>query len=76
MYININAIAVLFIECDRGSLEVPRNEQGENEIVETEHQCEDADHRSPSFCTTLALIVSIFSELLSHIHMEIYIISF
>ncbi|KAG6417771.1 hypothetical protein SASPL_119964 [Salvia splendens] len=56
VYININAIVVLFIECDRGSLEVPRNEQGENEIVETEHQCEDADHRSPSFCTTLALI--------------------
>ncbi|KAG6415254.1 hypothetical protein SASPL_122660 [Salvia splendens] len=42
----------------RGSLEVPRNEQEENEIVETEHQCEDADHRSPSFCITLALILT------------------
>lgn len=71
-----NDIVVLFIECDRGGLEDPRNEQEENEIVETEHQCDDADHNSPSLCITLALIVSIFfSELLSYIDMKIYIIT-
>lgn len=44
---------------NRVSLEVPRNEQEEeNERLETE--CEDGDNRSASFCRTLALIVSTF----------------
>ncbi|KAL1558338.1 hypothetical protein AAHA92_08819 [Salvia divinorum] len=53
----------------RGSLEVQRNEQEEEEngLVETEHhECEDANHRSPSFFTTLALI---FTALLLTTHL-------